>query len=383
MFRSFKKSEERASLIIRWILTAVVLGFMVRVVAPTVAEGGYGGAFGGIPLAAVSGLVLAIIWRHSIASIIAQPFGDLYDGGSEPVTPRPLYSAAQAQRKLGHYDQAIAKIRAELAKFPNDFEGQLMIAEIQAENLHDLSAADLTVQRLLNQPGHAPQNIALALNSMADWQLKYVKDHEAARQCLEKIIELLPDSEMAALAAQRIAHLAGAEELQDDRDRKKFSVTPGAEDIGLLAAEHHPKAPEMDPGRQAAEYVKHLTAHPLDTEAREKLALIYANHFGRLDLAADQLEEMIALPNQPMKRVAGWLNLLAHLQIEFSANYDTVRATLQRIVELFPGTAPAAVAARRIENLKLEIKGKTKSQAVKLGSYEQDIGLRSGPPRKD
>ena len=56
--------------------------------------------------------------------------------------------------------------------------------------------------------GPPPGNVALALNSLADWHLKYGQDREAARQDLEKIIELFPDSEMSARAAQRIAHLA-------------------------------------------------------------------------------------------------------------------------------------------------------------------------------
>jgi hypothetical protein len=37
----------------------------------------------------------------------------------------------------------------------------------------------------------------------------------------------------------------------------------------------------------------------------------------------------------------------------------------------------ADVAASRITHLKLELKAKEKSKAVKLGSYEQDIGLKT------
>ena len=55
-------------------------------------------------------------------------------------------------------------------------------------------------------------------------------------------------------------------------------------------------------------------------------------------------------------------------------------ATLQRIVDQFPGLAVAQVAQQRIEILRLELKGKEKSQVVKLGSYEKDIGLKN-PPR--
>src|SRR5690349_10294320 len=73
--RTLKRSDDPPQLVFKWLLTAGVIGFMVWKVAPMVGEGGYGGAFGGIPLAAACGLVLAIIWRHSIANIVAKPFG--------------------------------------------------------------------------------------------------------------------------------------------------------------------------------------------------------------------------------------------------------------------------------------------------------------------
>jgi hypothetical protein len=76
-----------------------------------------------------------------------------------------------------------------------------------------------------------------------------------------------------------------------------------------------------------------------------------------------------------------WLNLLADVQIRHGANYDAVRATLQRIVDLFPDAAAAGLAANRIALLKLELKSKEKNAAVKLGTYEQDIGLKGGGVR--
>src|SRR5206468_9399515 len=64
---------------------------------PIVGQGGYGGAFGGIPLTAVCGLTLAIIWRRSIASLVADPIASLYDGGTTPPDPHPAYSIAQSR----------------------------------------------------------------------------------------------------------------------------------------------------------------------------------------------------------------------------------------------------------------------------------------------
>ena len=106
--------------------------------------------------------------------------------------------------------------------------------------------------------------------------------------------------------------------------------------LGLLRDQGHLKPAEPNPEQVAAEYVKHLEQHPLDMEAREKLAVIYADHYGRLDMATGELEEMIGQPHQPGRLVVHWLNLLADLQIRHGAGYEAVRETLQRIVDRDP-----------------------------------------------
>jgi hypothetical protein len=154
------------------------------------------------------------------------------------------------------------------------------------------------------------------------------------------------------------------------------------ENIGLLRDSSHLQPAPPDPRKLAAEYTAHLELHPLDGEVREKLAILYADHYQRLDLAADQLDQLIEQPNQPTKQVAHWVNLLADLQVRHGADAETIRRTLERIIEKFPGHPVAELAHNRLELVKLEIKGQEKSQAVKLGSYEQNIGLKRGLPRK-
>jgi hypothetical protein len=79
--------------------------------------------------------------------------------------------------------------------------------------------------------------------------------------------------------------------------------------------------------------------------------------------------------------VAHWLNQLADFQIKLAGDYNGAKATLERLIKTFPDSAAAQVAQRRIEHLKLELKGQKESQAMKLGSYESDIGLKYGSPR--
>jgi hypothetical protein len=125
--------------------------------------------------------------------------------------------------------------------------------------------------------------------------------------------------------------------------------------------------------------VKHLEQHPLDTEAREKLAIIYARHYKRLDLATLELNQLINEPNQPPKLVAHWLNLLADLQIAWRRGLRTVRrpGKNRRRVSRTAGGGNRTVAAGPFETGNQRAK---ETPGAKLGVYEQNIGLKCGSP---
>ncbi len=329
--------------------------------------------------AALGGLVLAIIWVPVITGYVGRLFGSLLDGGNQEIEAKPIFSIFQSLRQKGKYFEALAEIRRQLDKFPTNFEAQMLLAELQAENLNDLPGAEITVQRICNQPGHTPLQLAFALNRLADWHLGLTKDRDSAQQVLEKIQELYPGTELALNAAQKIARLANTDMLLAPHDRQLLEVKKGVRNLGLERGENgRLKAPEIDQEKVAAEYVAHLEQHPLDTHAREKLAVLYATHYHRLDLAADQLEQLIQQPNQISKLVVHWLNVLADLQVKEGAAEETVRATLQRIVDGYPGIAAAESARRRMDHLKLELRKQTTSSGVQLGTYEQNIGLKRG-----
>ena len=328
----------------------------------------------------VCGVILSYVWTPHIGALVAKPLTSIFDGGDAELDPQPAYSVARARQKQGKYLEAVTLIRQQLDRFPKDVEGQLLLAQILAEDLKDLPGAELTIQRFCSQTGHAPRNLAFALYSMADWQLKIGQDRDAAQRALEQIIELCPDTEFALGAAQRIAHLGSAEMWLAPHERKKFAVTQGVQNLGLIKAREESKAAEADEGKLTADYVRHLESHPFDTEVREKLALFYASHYGRVDLALDQLEQMIQQPNQPPRLVVRWLNVSADLQIRAGANYETIQQTLQRIVDLYPKTAAAEIARNRIALVKLEMKVKEKNTSVKMGRYEQNIGLKVKAP---
>ena len=381
-----KKSDDPPRLIFKWVLTAAGLAALIAVGIHlrNVIERGldFGAAFMGAAYILILGVYFAAIWRHELAGLVAKPFGALYDGGNAELDPQAYYSIAQAKRKRGQYNEAMTEIRKQLQKFPTDYTGQLMMAEIQAENLNDMPGAELTIERFCNQPKHAPRNVAFALNMLADWHLKYNLDADAARQDLQKIVDRLPNTEFALLAQQRIGHLANPEYMLSAHDRPRVHLPQGVQNIGLLEASSHLAPASGDPAQQAQQFVTHLTQHPQDTEAREKLAVIYADHFQRLDMATDQLQQLIDQPNQPAKQVVHWLNLLADLQIRHGAGFEVVSQTLNQIIERYPNQAAADMARNRLDLLKLQLKGMETKQPVKMGTYEQNIGLKYGNPHR-
>jgi tetratricopeptide (TPR) repeat protein len=383
-YRALKRSEDPPKLIFKWIVTAVVVGCAFLVVGPMMRAGGYSGAFIGVPLAAVCGLAMAITWRHSIIDLIANPIGSLFDGGKEEVEPKPYYSIAITKRKRGHPLEAIVVIREQLAKFPNDFEGVLLLAHIQAEDMNDLPGAEITLDNFCASSGAHPRQISAAWTRLADWHLKIGVDVDSARAALEKIIARFPETELSLHAEQRIAHLGGAEKiLLGQHDRQQMVLPEGVKNIGLLDSTEFLQPTEIEPGKLAAAHVKHLEAHPHDSEVREKLAMIYARDFKRLDLATLELNQLINESRHGPKQIANWLNLLANFQIELGADVATVRATLEQIVERFPNLSVAEIAQRRLAHVQSELNGKKETSSVKLGVYEQNIGLKYGMPRKD
>ncbi len=334
-WRSLKKNEDPARVVFYWVLSALLIGGGFFGIYKLSKDGTPEGKFTGLVLGLALGVVLGIMWAPRIGAKVGDWFGNLYTGGSTPPDPTPLYSIAESRHKQGRYVEAVREIRAQLAKFPTDVTGQLMLAEIQAEHMDDLPGAQLAIERFVAQPGHGPKNVAFALNSLADCAV-----HE----------------------------------------RRQIRLPAGATDIGLGHGATPASPKGLSPEDAAERLVKQLEAHPLDAEAREKLAGIYFDHYDRPDLALEQLEQLIQAPNQPAREVARWLNVIADLQVKQGAPYESIQATLQRIIDRFPGLAPARLAQQRLDLLRLELKGKEQGQSLKLGAYEKDLGLKRGKP---
>ena len=381
-WRALKNSDEPAKLVFKWLVTGLVLWLEFGFAVPAFAAGGLGAIFG-LGLTGALAMAFNVIWRNSLLELITKPFTSLFDGGSEPPDPKPAYSSALAKRKSNRPLEAVVAIREQLAKFPNDFEGVMLLAGIQAEDLDDLPGAEITLNHFSDSPDAPDRQVVAALTQLADWHLKKGADVDAARAALQKIVARFPDTEISLRAEQRLAHLGETEKIILGRyDRQAMAVPEGVKNIGLLDSTEFLVPKEIEPGKLAAVYVKHLEQHPHDTEVREKLAAIYARDFKRLDLATIELAQLINEPRHAPKQTAHWLNLLANFQIELGADVATVTATLEKIVAQFPDSPMSEIAQRRLARVNLEFKGKQETTGVKLGVYEQNIGLKYGPPRQ-
>lgn len=371
-----KKSEDPARLLFKCVLTVLFvifcLGWMRKM-----------GMYGLLAVGLMS-VVLIIMWAPQIGELLSSPLTGLFDGGGEPPEKKPLYSIANAKRKRGQYQEALEEVQRQLARFPNDFEGVMLEASIMAENLQDLPGAEETLDTLCAKSKWPDRQIAAAWTQIADWHLKLGTDVASARATLQKIVDRFPGTEISLHAEQRLGHLVETEKiLMDQKDRPRIVLQEGVHNLGLRDSTAFLQPAEIEPGKLAAAHLKHLEAHPHDSEVREKLAVIYAKDYKRLDLATMELAVLINESRHSAKQIAGWLNLLANFQVELGADIGTVRDTLQKIVGRFPDLPLALVTQRRLGRLESEFKGRTETPEMKIGVYEQNIGLKYGGPKKE
>jgi TolA-binding protein len=371
----FRRSLQPWTLIFKSLIT-LVLGVLCLWAAHQL------GVFGPF-LIVLLGVVLSVVWTPHLADWVTRPLTSLFLGADEAPDPRPLYSAAYAQRKRGQPARAVMLVEEQLRRFPNDPEGITLLAQIQAEDLADLPAAQSIILNFCESSQAGPRQVYAALTQLADWQIRLATDAAAAKASLETIVRRYPDTEFALNAKQRLARLENEFTARlNQNDPQKIAVPQGVHNLGLRGAGAYPQPKEVPPGLQAAEYVKHLAVHPEDAATREKLADLYARHFQRLDLATLELEQLVAQPHQTPRRIAEWLNLLATYQIELGADVETVCGTLRRIVQKYPDAPAAEVAQRRLERVAQELRARGTTSTVKLGEYDQRLGLKTGRPGK-
>lgn len=270
-------------------------------------------------MAVLPGVLLALLWAAPLGEMLGGGFSGFLTGSGQMIEERPYYSVAEAHRMKRDYAGAIKEIGDQLGKFPGDFEGQMLLANIQMENLRDFESAQTTLRNIAEQPHQKRGDVAYALTILADWQLKYRRDQAAAKATLEGLMSKYPNTGVELRVAQRVARMDNV--FEDDEAR--------------------------DTGSLVSECLKHLERHPLDNNTREVLARIYHDRYGRPDLAEVELYRLINQPYQSKKDVAKWLNLAADWH-EKAGDFERSTRALKEIINRMPGTALAKKSDDRL-----------------------------------
>ena len=337
-------------------------------------------------VAVLIAVLLGLAWTPTIVNTLVSPLTTALSGDDTVAYEGPAYGQALAKRKRGQYEDAVEAVEAQLEQYPGDFDGLMLKASIQAENLDDLPAAVATIQETLEDPGKVRFNLPVALNKMADWQLTIAGDASAAKRTLEKIREALPGSQAAQLASQRLSSLDASEEseaaAEDFNESYRHLVEESAAKDDFTGPLEIPRPVEVDPLQtdeaKLQTCLRRVALHPDSINNREELAALYLGHMKQPALAIQQYEHLLTLPGTTIHQKTAWLNKVADIQIKSGETYESIRATLLLIVSLNPKAATAALAEQRIAYLRVEMRGvNKKSKKLQLGSYDEDVGLKS------
>ena len=383
--KQVKKTDNNpVKVIVKWTVTVAIVAFGVYATLWSNDRASLLVVF--IFLLLPGSVIMALWWTPEISEWMASPITNALTGDSRISYNKPEYGIANARRNRGQYLEAVEAVDEELTKHPGNFEGLMLKASIQAENLGDLEAATETLQEAIEGEEQLSYRLPVALNKMADWQLAVAGDPDAARRTLRQIQEALPESQAAQFAAQRLASLDSSEETEaavvdfNESYQKLVEESAGKDDF--TSPLELPKAIETNQQQAAdkslANYLRRVALHPDSVGNREELAALYLDHANQPAKAAEQYDHLLALPGTTIHQKTAWLNKIADIQVKSGESYKTVRATLERVIALDPKAAPAARAQQRISYLNIELRGANrKTTKLQLGSYEEDIGLKS------
>jgi len=267
----------------------------------------------------------------------------------------PSYSRAVARIKFGKYQDAEREVLQELEKSEDNVEGWMMLADLYASHFNDLPEADRTVRELCRQPNVVAIQISLALHRLADWHLNLAGDPAGARSALEEICLRLPGTHFARMARQRIDQLpVTREELREKRKTKTFKLPALSDDLDNALPAPPKESDPREAKAQADRWVERLRRNPNDTEAREQFATILAERLGEADLAVEQLDLLLAMPDQPVEKSVEWLARSAAWQMKYRQDPAAARVRLEQLVREFPQTPQAFAAQRRLNLMEME-----------------------------
>ncbi|HWX21045.1 MAG TPA: tetratricopeptide repeat protein [Candidatus Binatia bacterium] len=270
----------------------------------------------------------------------------------------PIYARALARLKFGKYTEAEWEIIRELERCEDDFEGWMMLAELYANQFHDLAEAEHTVLGICAQPTVTASQLSVALHKLAEWHLKHGGDPVAARRALQTICDRLPGTHLARMARLRMNQLpASAVEFRQQQAPRPLPLPALGDSLDAEPAPAESKLEKEDAVAAANACVGTLKQNPNNVPARERLARLFAERLQQPDLAVEQITLLLNMPEQPEAQRAEWLGLLAAWQIKYRQDFEAARSILERIIREFPKTPQALAAQRRMQLLDAELRG--------------------------
>lgn len=275
--------------------------------------------------------------------------------------PTPSYARALAKISFGKYEEAEMEVIRELEQWAEDFDGWMMLADLYATHFSDLAAAEETIRDLCAQPSTTSSQASVALHRLADWHLKLGHDPVAARKILEQICLRMPGTHLARMARQRIARLPATREDLLEQERGKPLPLPEIPDEEPAASVSLSAEQATLAANQCVELLKR---NPDDIAARERFARLLAENLGAAGTGIEQLELLLAMPEQNEARRAKWLLLMAQWHSRYQNDTETARLVYHQVMRDFPTSAQAFAAQRRLNLLNLQAQVRRRSAAA-------------------
>jgi tetratricopeptide (TPR) repeat protein len=269
----------------------------------------------------------------------------------------PIYSRAIAAINFDRHEEAEQAVIHELESCEDDFDGWMMLAELYANQFHDLPAAQELLRETCEHSATTPSQFAVAHHRLADWRLKLAQDPDGARAALEEICRRYPRSHLDRMARLRINQMpASREEWIAQQGVKKIHLhtlhgSPSHFSVARRATISHQEA-----FARSQQCVLRLQKNADDISAREELARLWAEELDQVEMAVEQLNLLLAMPGIPSAKPAQWLGLLASWHLRYPQDFVAARAVMERLIRHYPQSPQAFAAQRRLNLLDLEAK---------------------------
>ncbi|MEN3943683.1 hypothetical protein WJU23_20455 [Prosthecobacter sp. SYSU 5D2] len=166
------------------------------------------------------GLAVGLLIVKYVLPAFGDAVGTLVYSSGEKVQPAESHKAA-AKMAQGDYEGAIAEHEKALAADPAQTYPIAEIAKICAERLHDPRRALQVLQKHLDAREWSEEDSAFLHFRMVEVHWHQLGDFTSARQVLEKIITLFPNTHHSANAHHKLKEVEQAEyrHLQEQRAR--------------------------------------------------------------------------------------------------------------------------------------------------------------------